>query len=107
SGGRRSGIAPGATLLVEKVLDGAGQGYISNVIAAIDYAIANKDALNLRVLNLSVAAGVYESYASDPLTLAAKRAVEAGLVVVSAAGHLGRAADGSGQYGAHPPPAHP
>jgi serine protease AprX len=99
SGGRRRGIAPGATLLVEKVLDGAGQGYISNVIAAIDYAIANKDALNLRVINLSVAAGVYESYQTDPLTLAAKRAVEAGLVVVSAAGNLGRSADGSEQYG--------
>ena len=90
SGGRRRGVAPGATLLVEKVLDASGQGYISNVIAAIDYAIANKDALNLRVINLSVAAGVYESYNTDPLTLAAKRAVEAGLVVVSAAGNLGR-----------------
>src|SRR3954466_13190144 len=99
SGGRRRGIAPGATLLVEKVLDGAGQGYISNVIAAIDYAIANKDVLHLRVLNLSVAAEVYESYHTDPLTLAAKRAVEAGLVVVSAAGNLGKAADGSPQYG--------
>src|SRR6185369_3853490 len=99
SGGRRRGVAPGATLLVEKVLDAAGQGYISNVIAAIDYAIANKDALQLRVINLSVSAGVYESYTTDPLTLAAKRAVEAGLVVVSAAGNLGKAADGSEQYG--------
>jgi len=98
SGGRRRGIAPGATLLVEKVLDANGQGYISNVIAAIDYAIANKDALHLRVINLSVAAGVYESYTTDPLTLAARRAVEAGLVVVSAAGNLGRSADGRAQY---------
>jgi serine protease AprX len=99
SEGRRRGIAPGATLLVEKVLDAAGQGYISNVIAAIDYAIANKDALGLRVINLSVAAGVFESYTTDPLTLAARRAVEAGLVVVSAAGNLGRAADGAIQSG--------
>jgi serine protease AprX len=99
SGGLRRGIAPGATLLVEKVLDAAGQGYISNVIAAIDYAIANKDALHLRVLNLSVAAGVYESYTTDPLTLAAKRAVEAGLVVVSAAGNLGKDAQGQPQNG--------
>jgi serine protease AprX len=99
SGGRRRGIAPGATLLVEKVLDAAGQGYISNVIAAIDYAIANKAALHLRVINLSVAAGVYESYNTDPLTLAARRAVEAGLVVVSASGNLGKAADGTPQYG--------
>jgi serine protease AprX len=99
SGGRRRGIAPGATLLVEKVLDASGRGYISNVIAAIDYAIANKDALHLRVINLSVAAGVYESYTTDPLTLAAKRAVDAGLVVVSAAGNLGRNAAGQPQYG--------
>lgn len=99
SGGHRRGIAPGATLLVEKVLDASGQGYISNVIAAIDYAVANKDALHLRVINLSVAAGVYESYTTDPLTLAARRAVDAGLVVVSAAGNLGRDADGDPQYG--------
>src|SRR5258708_14651230 len=99
SDGRRRGVAPGATLLVEKVLDAAGQGYISNVIAAIDYAIANKDALHLRVINLSVAAGVYESYTTDPLTLAAKRAVEAGLVVVSPPGHLSTAPA--------PPPHHP
>jgi serine protease AprX len=100
SGGRRRGVAPGATLLVEKVLDAGGQGFISNVIAAIDYAIANKDALHLRVINLSVAAAVSESYNTDPLTLAAKRAVEAGLVVVSAAGNLGRGPDGKPQYGA-------
>jgi serine protease AprX len=99
SEGRRRGIAPGATLLVEKVLDGAGQGYISNVIAAIDYAIANRAALNIRILNLSVAAGVYESFTTDPLTLAAKRAVDAGIVVVSAAGNLGRNAQGQPQYG--------
>ena len=99
SEGRRRGIAPGATLLVEKVLDATGQGYISNVIAAIDYAIANKDTLNIRIINLSVAAGVYESYTTDPLTLAAKRAVDAGIVVVSAAGNLGKNAQGELQYG--------
>ena len=99
SEGLRRGIAPGATVLVEKVLDATGQGYISNVIAAIDYAVANKDALNIRVINLSVAAGVYESYTTDPLTLAAKRAVDAGIVVVSAAGNLGRNATGQIQHG--------
>lgn len=98
SGGRRRGIAPGASLLVEKVLDANGDGFISNVIAAIDYAVANKDVFHIRVINLSVAAGVYESYATDPLTLAAKRAVEAGIVVVTAAGNLGRSDAGAAQY---------
>ena len=98
SGGSRRGIAPGATLLIEKVLDAAGEGYISNVTAALDYAVANKDALQLRVVNVSLAAGVYESYTTDPLTLAAKRAVQAGLVVVSAAGNLGGGTDGRPLY---------
>ena len=43
--------------------------------------------------------GVYESYTTDPLTLAAKRAVDAGIVVVAAAGNLGTNADGQPQYG--------
>ncbi|HTI38261.1 MAG TPA: S8 family peptidase [Vicinamibacterales bacterium] len=99
SSGSRRGIAPAASLLVEKVLDETGQGYISNVIAAIDYAIANRDTLGVRVINLSVAALVTESYLDDPLALAAKRAVDAGIVVVTAAGNLGRNAGGQTQYG--------
>jgi serine protease AprX len=99
SGGARMGVAPNAHLIVLKVLDGAGRGYLSDVIAAIDYAIANRATYQIRVINLSVAAGVYESYRTDPLALAAKRAVEAGLVVVTAAGNLGRNSEGAPQYG--------
>jgi len=100
SNGTRNAIAPGANIISLKALNGQGQGTISLIIAAIDYAVTNKDALNIRVLNLSLGAGVYESYNTDPLTLAAKRAVDAGIVVVAAAGNLGKAADGQPQYGA-------
>jgi serine protease AprX len=99
SGGARAGVAPGAALVALKVLDSRGGGHISNVIAAIDYAIAHRDYFNLRVINLSVAAGVYDSYWNDPLALAAQRAVEAGMVVVTAAGNLGRDAGGGARYG--------
>lgn len=99
SNGARRGIAPGASLVALKVLDADGFGYISNVIAALDYAVAHRAEFNIRVINLSVAAGVYESYETDPLTLAAKRAVESGVVVVTAAGNLGRNAQGQTQYG--------
>jgi subtilisin family serine protease len=99
SNGRRMGIAPGAKLLGLKVLDGEGHGYVSDVIAAIDYAVAVRSTYNVRVINLSVASGVFESYWNDPLTLAAKRAAEAGIVVVAAAGNLGLDASGRPQWG--------
>ena len=99
SGGRRVGVAPGAKLLGLKVLDGQGQGYVSDVIAAIDYAISVRHTYNVRVINLSVASGVFESYWHDPLTLAARRAAEAGIVVVAAAGNLGLDRNGHAQSG--------
>jgi serine protease AprX len=99
SSGARTGIAPGSRLVVLKVLDAEGRGYVSDVIAALDYIVAHKDALNIRVVNLSVASPVHESYLTDPLTLAAKRAVDAGIVVVAAAGNRGRSPEGLDAYG--------
>jgi serine protease AprX len=99
SAGARRGIAPGATLVVLRVLDESGEGHISNVIAAIDYAVEHRAAFNIRVINLSVASGVYESFRTDPLTLAARRAVDAGIVVVTAAGNHGQTARGTVQHG--------
>jgi serine protease AprX len=98
SGGARTGIAPGVNLIALKVLNAYGEGRISDVIAALDYVVSNKDALNIRVVNLSVAGGVHESYETDPLTLAAKRAVSAGIVVVAAAGNNGRGPTGRSRY---------
>ena len=98
--GVREAIAPGAHIISLKALDARGAGTISNVIAAIDYAIATKAQYNIRVLNMSLSAGVTESYHTDPLAQAAKRAVQAGIVVVASAGNMGRAKDGSPQYGA-------
>ena len=99
SDGKRTGIAPNASLIGLRVLDANGQGYISDVIAAIDYAISIKGTYNIRVINLSVAAAPTESYFTDPLTLAAQRAVQAGIVVVASAGNLGRNDYGETQFG--------
>ena len=99
SSGARSGIAPAAHLVVLKALEGSGRGYISDVIAALEYVVANRHALKIRVVNLSIATGVYESYNTDPLTLAAKRVVDAGVVVVTAAGNRGRNSNGRDAYG--------
>jgi serine protease AprX len=99
SAGARSGIAPAARIVALKVLDAAGHGRISDVIAALDYAVAHRGELNIRVINLSVATGVYESYTRDPLTIAAQRAVDSGIVVVASAGNAGRNQQGQTQYG--------
>jgi len=99
SAGGRTGIAPAASLIVVKALDATGGAHISDIIAAFDYVLANKDALGIRIVNVSLSAGVYESYTTDPLTLAAKRLVDAGVVVVAAAGNAGRTASGHTLYG--------
>jgi serine protease AprX len=100
STGARQAIAPGASIIALKALDFEGKGYISNIIAALDWAIANRTQHNIRVINMSLGAGVFESYHTDPLTQAAKRAVDAGIVVVAAAGNMGKAQNGQPQYGA-------
>jgi serine protease AprX len=100
SRGAHAGMAPDAHLVALKVLDANGRGVISSVIGALEFAVANKNAYNIRVINLSVGSPVTESYHTDPLTQAAKRAVDAGIVVVAAAGNLGKNRDGLTQYGA-------
>ena len=99
SRGEKSGIAQGASLVSLKVLDGNGQGTISNIIAALNWIAANYQTYNIRVVNMSVGAGVHESFLTDPLTLATKALVDRGITVVAAAGNLGKNAAGQLQYG--------
>jgi serine protease AprX len=84
---------------VLKVLDGSGRGRISDVIAAIDYVVSHNGTVPTRIINLSVGAGVFESYDTDLFTLAAKRAVDQGIVVVASAGNAGKDSHGHTKYG--------
>ncbi|MGZ4789539.1 MAG: S8 family peptidase [Terriglobales bacterium] len=84
------GIAPAASIVNLRVLDENGQGTDSAVIAAIQQAISLKSTYNIRVINLSLGRGVFESYKLDPLCQAVERAWKAGIVVVVAAGNNGR-----------------
>ena len=98
--GQRAGIAPKANIIALKALDAEGKGRISHIIAALDWIVTNRVQYNIRVVNMSLGAGVFESYNTDPLTLATKRAVDVGIVVVAAAGNYGKAKNGQTQYGA-------
>src|SRR6185312_5551141 len=90
------GIAPNADLLNLRVLDANGSASDSSVIAAIQRAIDLKSQYNIRVINLSIGRPVYESYTVDPLCQAVEAAWQSGIVVVAAAGNMGRYADTNG-----------
>jgi serine protease AprX len=100
SRGEKAGIAPDATLVSLKVLDQNGAGTISNIIAALNWVSVNAKTYNIRVVNMSVGAPIHESYWTDPLTLAVKKVTDQGIVVVAAAGNLGKNAAGQLQFGA-------
>jgi len=93
NGNRYKGIAPGARLIGFQVLDGNGNGLTSSVINALTYATANRAALGIDIINLSLGHPIYESAATDPLVQAVEKAVHAGIVVVVAAGNIGVSPD--------------
>jgi serine protease AprX len=84
------GLAPKVKFVILKVLDKNGAGYTSNVIRAIDFAVANRSSLGVDIINLSLGHPIYEPAASDPLVQAVERASRAGVVVVAAAGNYGK-----------------
>jgi serine protease AprX len=100
SGGEYAGVAPAATLIDLRALDANGAGSDSNVIAAIQQAIALKNAYNIRVINLSLGRDIPVSYTLDPLCQAVEAAWNNGIVVVVAAGNYGRLdVNGSNGFG--------
>lgn len=84
------GVAPNANIINLRVLDATGAGSDSQVIAAIQRAIALKATYNIRVINLSLGRNIYESYTLDPVCQAVEAAWNSGIVVVVAAGNGGR-----------------
>jgi serine protease AprX len=83
------GLAPNVQLVVLKVLDSTGAGLTSDVVRAVDFAVANKSKFGIDVINLSLGHPIYEPAATDPLVQAVERASRAGIVVLAAAGNMG------------------
>ena len=88
---QHDGTAPGAVIYSVRVLDDQGQGLTSDVIAGLDWVLANADAQNAdRVDDLSLGKAIEESAATDPLVQAVEEVWDAGIVVVASAGNYGR-----------------
>jgi serine protease AprX len=83
------GVAPDSTLINIKVAEADGWSDPSRVIAGIAWAIQNRKAKNIRVINLSYGTDGTQGYQSDPLAYAVEQAWKAGIVVVAAAGNNG------------------
>ncbi len=88
SGGNFTGVAPGADLIVVKVLDELGQGDDSDIAAGIEYAVSN----GADIISLSLGGPWDESfYLVDPSIQACREAVDSGVTVVVASGNSGPA----------------
>jgi serine protease AprX len=89
--GTSFGIAPNANLVIVRAFDGQGAGSYSNVIAGLNWIVANQKKYKIRVLNLSFGAPPQSNYWNDPLDQAVMAAWQAGIVVVTSAGNAGPA----------------
>lgn len=89
------GSAPDVRLIDVRVLGSNGSGLTSDVIAGIDWVIANRTKYNIRLINLSLGHPVTEPSTTDPLCQAVARAVATGITVVTSAGNYGITASGA------------
>ena len=92
--GKYMGVAPRANLVSVKVSDDDGNTTVLDVINGIQFAVDNKAAYGIRVINLSLSSAAAESYKTDPLDAAVEQAWNAGIVVVAAAGNEALTSDG-------------
>ncbi|WP_116813623.1 S8 family serine peptidase [Steroidobacter cummioxidans] len=65
--GSYSGIAPSANLVLVRAFNGQGAGRYTDVIAGVNWIVANRDKYKIRVLNLSFGASPQSYYWDDPL----------------------------------------
>ena len=101
--GEKSGMAPGASLIALRVLGADGTGTVDGVVNALQWVLDHAKARNIRVVNLSFGmkpsgslpdadplGTMLDPVHGDPLAIATKALVDAGIFVVAAAGNVGQ-----------------
>nr|WP_229754399.1 S8 family serine peptidase [Fictibacillus barbaricus] len=81
-----TGVAPDANITAYKVLDDWGYGYMSDILSAIEASVSPDNPHRADVVNMSLGGS---GDGNDPISKAAQNAVDAGIVVVAAAGNSG------------------
>lgn len=102
SEGRYKGTAPDANLVGVKCLDKNGSGRFSDIIKGIQWVVQNKDKFDIKIMNMSLGGPAFQSYEDDPISQAAQKALDAGIVPVIAAGNSGPKAGTVGSPGNNP-----
>jgi len=82
-----TGAVPRAKLVSLDVMDDSGMALTSDVIAACDWIVKNKDTYGIRVANFSLHSSQPSSFRYDPLDKAVEKLWFSGVVVVAAAGN--------------------
>src|SRR5205085_1762088 len=85
--GAYKGIAYNANLINLRVLNSQGRGTASGLLSALNWVMTNRLAYNIRVVNMSLGMPAIDSYRNDPVCKAVRSLVNAGVVVVAAAGN--------------------
>ena len=91
-----TGGTPQAPLVSLDVMDDHGVARTSDVIAACQWILANKNTYNIRIANFSLHSATKSHFFQDPLDRAVEQLWFNGVVVVAAAGNYGYADRPSG-----------
>jgi serine protease AprX len=83
------GVAPGARVVSVKVAGADGVTSLETVLAAMDWVRAHRDALGIRVINLSLGTQGDADYRRDFLAWGAEQLWRDGIAVVASAGNEG------------------
>ena len=86
-----TGASPSSHILPVRVMDDNGVAMTSDVIAAAQWILANKDTYNIKVANFSLHSAAKTHFYLDPLDQAVEKLWLNGVVVVAAAGNYGTA----------------
>ena len=89
SGADYPGVAQNAPIVNVRVANRDGESMESDVIAACDWILANKDTYGIKVVNISMAGTSPATFQNDPLDQAVQRLWFSGVTVVAAAGNFG------------------
>ena len=92
SGGKYIGVAPMVNIVNVKVSNDDGSAKLNDVVAGLQWVLENKDAYNIRVVNISLNSAVAESYHTSPLDAAVEILWFNKIVVVASAGNKGNGA---------------